>query len=84
MPNFADAVSKVARRPPPATRFCPKLCAGELSLFRSVLGSDVSVDRVEHILSGDRRCAYRITLRPSDPALAGGQPAAGTAERYDR
>jgi predicted ArsR family transcriptional regulator len=67
-----------------AARFCPKLCAGELSLFRSVLGSDVSVDRVEHILSGDRRCAYRITLRPSDPALAGGQPSAGTAERYDR
>ena len=49
-----------------AARFCPKLCAGELSLFRSVLGDDVSVDRVEHILSGDRCCAYRITPRPGD------------------
>lgn len=43
-----------------AAQFCPKLCAGELSLFRSVLGDDVCVERVEHLLSGDRRCAYRI------------------------
>ena len=44
-----------------AAQFCPKLCGGELSLFRAVLGDDVSVERVEHILSGDRRCAYMIT-----------------------
>jgi len=64
-----------------AARFCPKLCAAELSLFRSVLGDDVSVDRVEHILSGDRCCAYRITGRPGDPALADGLSSAGTPER---
>ena len=46
-----------------AARLCPKLCTSELSLFRAVLGNDVSVDRVEHLLSGDRRCAYRITGR---------------------
>jgi len=61
-----------------AARFCPKLCAGELSLFRRVLGHDVSVDRVEHILSGDRRCTYRIADRRGDPAWAGSQSAAGT------
>lgn len=44
-----------------AAHACPKLCAGELSLFRAVLGDDVSVDRIEHILAGDRCCAYRIT-----------------------
>ena len=54
-----------------AARFCPKLCAGELSLFRAALGDDVSVERVEHILSGDRCCAYRISERPHDPTLGG-------------
>jgi len=48
-----------------AARFCPKLCGGELSLFRAALGDDVSVERVEHILSGDRCCAYSITDRTS-------------------
>ena len=51
-----------------AARVCPKLCGSELSLFRTLLGGDVSVDRVEHILSGDRCCAYRITERPDEPA----------------
>lgn len=54
-----------------AARFCPKLCAGELSLFRAALGDDVSVERVEHILSGDRCCAYRISERRHDPTLEG-------------
>jgi predicted ArsR family transcriptional regulator len=54
-----------------AARFCPKLCAGELSLFRAVLGDDVSVDRVEHLLRGDRRCTYRITDRPGEQAVDG-------------
>ena len=43
-----------------AAQTCPALCAGELSLFRSVLGKHVTVNRVEHVLSGDRRCVYRI------------------------
>jgi predicted ArsR family transcriptional regulator len=38
---------------------CTGLCASELSLFRSVLGP-VIVERVEHILAGERRCVYRI------------------------
>ncbi len=52
-----------------AARFCPELCGGELSLFRAVLGEDVSVERVEHILLGDRRCSYGITERPDERAL---------------
>jgi predicted ArsR family transcriptional regulator len=32
----------------------------ELGVFREVLGPDASVERVEHTVSGDRRCAYRI------------------------
>jgi predicted ArsR family transcriptional regulator len=44
-----------------AATVCTGFCETELSLFRTVLGPDVHVERVEHIVSGDRRCAYRIT-----------------------
>ncbi len=54
-----------------AARLCPKLCGGELSLFRTVLGDDVSVERTEHILSGDRCCSYRITGRSHEAAMDG-------------
>jgi predicted ArsR family transcriptional regulator len=43
-----------------AAKACQNLCGGELEVFRSVLGRDVSVERVEHVLAGARRCAYRI------------------------
>lgn len=43
-----------------AAQTCQKLCATELEVFRAVLGAEVSVERVEHILQDDRRCAYRI------------------------
>jgi len=38
---------------------------GELELFRTVLGDDVSVERSQHLLSGDLRCAYRLTRIPA-------------------
>ena len=40
---------------------CQGLCRSELILFRAVLGPKVSVERLEHILTGARRCSYRIT-----------------------
>src|SRR5262245_7541585 len=43
-----------------AATACQGFCATELDLFRSVLGPGVSVERADHIISGDRRCAYRI------------------------
>lgn len=43
-----------------AASVCQGFCATELDLFRSALGPGVTVERAEHILSGDRRCAYRI------------------------
>lgn len=39
---------------------CRNFCRSEIALFRQVLGEDVSVERVEYILEGARRCAYRI------------------------
>jgi predicted ArsR family transcriptional regulator len=44
-----------------AARACQGFCRSELEVFRDVLGSEVEVERVEHILGGARRCAYRIT-----------------------
>lgn len=43
-----------------AARTCQRLCNAELEVFRGVLGPSVTVERVEHIIQGDRRCAYRI------------------------
>lgn len=46
-----------------AARTCQGLCRDELKVFQSALGPDASVERTEHLLSGARRCAYRITPR---------------------
>lgn len=43
-----------------AATVCQGFCTTELDLFRGVLGAGVSVERADHIVSGDRRCAYRI------------------------
>lgn len=44
-----------------AANACQGFCATELQLFQSVLGPAVSIARAEHIVSGDRRCVYRVT-----------------------
>jgi predicted ArsR family transcriptional regulator len=43
-----------------AANACQGFCATELELFRSVLGPGVTVERAEHIISGDYRCVYRV------------------------
>src|SRR5882757_4209809 len=43
-----------------AASVCQGLCRSELAVFRAVLGTDVNVERIDHILAGARRCAYRI------------------------
>ena len=43
-----------------AASSCTGLCANELALFKSILGPEVRVERVEHILAGGRRCAYKV------------------------
>ncbi len=45
-----------------AARACQQFCKSELDLFQEVLGDDVRVERVEHILKGDRRCLYKVAL----------------------
>lgn len=45
-----------------ATR-CQNFCRSELDVFEAALGPGVAIERVEHIVSGARRCAYRITRK---------------------
>jgi len=44
-----------------AAAACQGFCRSELALFQQVLGPDVQVSRSEHLPSGGRRCAYRIS-----------------------
>ena len=39
---------------------CQRFCRAELNVFTDVLGPDVTIERIEHIPAGARRCAYRI------------------------
>ncbi len=50
-----------------AAKTCTRLCASELELFRAVLGDGVEIERSEHILTGARRCAYRVVEDSTHP-----------------
>ncbi len=39
---------------------CTGLCGKELEVFRAVLGQDVVIERMEHMVVGARRCTYRV------------------------
>src|SRR5207245_3891462 len=45
-----------------AATTCQGFCRAERDVFEKALGPGVSVERTEHIVGGDRRCAYRIAL----------------------
>ncbi len=44
-----------------AARLCTGLCREELALFHRVLGTNIKVERLTHIIAGAGRCAYRVT-----------------------
>lgn len=46
-----------------AAKACQGFCKAELEAFQTVFGNDVQIDRIDHIVTGARRCAYRITPR---------------------
>jgi len=46
-----------------AAATCQGICRSELALFRKALGDGIAVERVDHILAGARRCAYRVSKR---------------------
>jgi predicted ArsR family transcriptional regulator len=43
-----------------AATICQGFCASELNTFKSVLGKEIIINRISHIIAGDRRCAYQI------------------------
>lgn len=43
-----------------AAKVCNGFCNTELSIFKSVLGDEVRIERMEHIVKGGRRCSYII------------------------
>lgn len=47
-----------------AAQACTGFCRSELQLFDEVLGAEADVSRVEHVLAGARRCAYRVVPKP--------------------
>lgn len=63
-----------------AATVCQGFCSIELGIFRDLIGPDWRIERQDHVLSGARRCAYRITPVPRprqagpgrDPAVATG------------
>ena len=46
-----------------AARKCQGFCRSELQIFRAAMGDGVTVERCEHLISGDRRCVYSIQPR---------------------
>jgi predicted ArsR family transcriptional regulator len=46
-----------------AATACQGLCATEVELFKSALGPGVDIARTEHIVNGERRCAYRVSRK---------------------
>jgi predicted ArsR family transcriptional regulator len=48
-----------------AANVCSRLCDAEMDVFRAVLGEGVTIERAEHMMTGARRCAYRIRIGES-------------------
>jgi predicted ArsR family transcriptional regulator len=44
-----------------AATCCSRFCQSEQEMFTTVLGDQVRLERLEHIIEGQRRCVYRIT-----------------------
>jgi predicted ArsR family transcriptional regulator len=43
-----------------AATACTGLCQNEIEVFQAVLGTEVKIERTEHIVAGAPRCAYRV------------------------
>lgn len=53
-----------------AAKVCQGFCRAEKNIFEIVLGEDVEVERMEHIIKGARRCCYRISKSVSQTHAA--------------
>jgi predicted ArsR family transcriptional regulator len=44
-----------------AATACQSFCRSELEIFQTVLEDIATIERINHIIEGARRCAYRVT-----------------------
>ncbi len=44
-----------------AAKKCQNFCRTELNMFQQLLAKDARVERIEHLLNGARRCAYKVS-----------------------
>jgi len=44
-----------------AAENCRQFCRSELAMFQDLFSNQANVERVDHLLAGARRCAYKIT-----------------------
>lgn len=44
-----------------AAQSCQQFCSSELEMFQELFSNYASIHRVDHLLAGARRCAYKIT-----------------------
>lgn len=51
-----------------AATACQGFCRSEMSLFQELLGENAKITREEHLLSGGRRCVYRVSELSSEAA----------------
>lgn len=51
-----------------AATACQGFCRSEMSLFQGLLGESAKITREEHLLSGGRRCVYRVSEMSSEAA----------------
>ncbi|WP_152897757.1 helix-turn-helix transcriptional regulator [Pseudomonas piscis] len=49
-----------------AARQCQGFCRSELQVFQAAIGELGEVQRMEHLITGDRRCVYRISAPGAD------------------
>ena len=46
-----------------AAQSCQQFCRSELAIFQRVLGDNCSVERIEHLQAGARRCVYMVRAK---------------------
>ena len=51
-----------------AAESCQQFCRSELDMFRQLFQGAATVERVDHLLAGARRCAYKISPVSSNEA----------------
>lgn len=53
-----------------AAEQCQQFCKSELAMFQQLLQTKASVSRVDYLLTGARRCAYKITELANSGAIS--------------